>query len=270
VRRGAVAAAGLLVTLALAACGVGGTKAASSATTSSAATPSDTVSTGTGTGTGTATDTAGATGTGTSAGTTGTSTDTTAATGDSTATTSGATSTGKGGRKGHKGNGLPAAPAGLAQTAGFATYERCQGTCTGAVPATLRRPLKLPSDDGGPCPITLNAQPASIGKASGGLGFHNVSGSLWMIGEATWRVPASYTGPLLIRGEMLGGGALGFGTGTVPYDELQLLDAGRGAPRVIGGGRAWITYTRIRSEGCYAFQVDGTTFSEVLVIRAIG
>ena len=69
---------------------------------------------------------------------------------------------------------------------------------------------------------------------------------------------------------MIGGGALGFGTGTMPYDELQLLDAGQGAPRVAGGGRAWITYTRVQAGGCYAYQVDGTSFSEVVVFRAVG
>jgi hypothetical protein len=81
---------------------------------------------------------------------------------------------------------------------------------------------------------------------------------------------ATYTGPVLIRGEMLGGGALGFGSGATPYDELQLLDAGKGAPHVAGGGRAWVTSTRIRSGGCYAYQVDGTGFSGVVVFRAVG
>jgi hypothetical protein len=240
------AAAGLLVTLALSACGAGGTKTSSSATTSTA------------TGAGLA-----ATGTGTAA-----TTATSPASGAVTSTTSGH-ARGRG-RKATKGNRVPAAPAGLTPTTGYGTYERCQGTCTGAVPPALRRPLKLPSADGGPCPITLNAQPASTGAASAGVGFRRVSGSPWLIAEATWRVPHSYAGPLLIRGAMLGGGALGFGTGAIPYDELQLVDAGRGAPRVAGGGRAWITYTRVRSAGCYAYQVDGTSFSEVVVFRAVG
>lgn len=239
------AAAGLLITLALSACGTGATTSASRATTTAGATP-----------TGTATGTAPA-GTGT------------AATSSQAATTTGSPSSrGRGGKE-HKGDGLPAAPAGLSQTAGYGTYERCQGTCTGAVPAALRRPLKLPAADGGPCPITLNARPASTGTPSAGLGFRGVSGSQWRIAEVTWRVPASYAGPLLIRGAMLGGGALGFGTGAAPYDELQLLDAGRGAPRVVGGGRAWITYTRVRAAGCYAYQVDGTSFSEISVFRAV-
>ncbi len=238
----AVAAAGLLVTLALAACGTGAAHSSSTATTSAAGAPAA----------GTATGTSG-TGTGTSV----TST-----------ISSGADRHGHGQGK-HAGNGQPAAPAGLAQTAGYATYERCQGTCTGAVPAGLRRPLKLPSADGGPCPITIKAQPASPRQLPAGLGFHDVNGSQWQTAEVTWNVPGAYTGPLLIRGAMIGGGALGFGTGAVPYDELQLDDAGQGAPRVAGGGRAWITYTRVRSGGCYAYQVDGTSFSEVVVFRAV-
>jgi hypothetical protein len=253
------AAVGLLMTLALAACG---TKASSS-TTSSAAPPA------TGTGTapaGTATGSTG-TGTGTAAGTgTGTG-DTTTATSQTTSTTSGSQQRG---RHGHGDNGLPAAPAGLTPTAGYATYERCQGTCTGSVPAALRRALKLPADDGGPCPITLNSQgPVSPHELPAGVGFHSVSGSQWMEAQVTWTAVGGYTGPLLIRGAMLGGGAVGFGAGAVPYDELQLLDAGQGAPRVTGGGRAWITDTRIRSGGCYAYQVDGSSFSEVVVFRAV-
>jgi len=247
-----VAAAGLLLMLAPAACGVGSKPSAGSSATAprSAAAGS--------TGTGTA-------GTGTGAGAaTGTTT-------SSSSTTAAATSSGRAahGRGKHGAGGRPAAPAGLSQTAGYATYERCQGTCTGAVPASLRRPLKLPAADGGPCPVTLHPQPASTGRASAGVGFRAVSGSQWAIAEATWTVPASYTGPLLIRGAMLGGGAIGFGTGAVPYDELQLLDGGKGAPGVEGGGRAWITYTRVRSGGCYAYQVDGTGFSEVVVFRAV-
>ncbi len=247
-RAGARAAAGLLVTLALAGCGTGAPKGSASTTTSPAATSPAT--------------------TATSA--TGTDTPTTAASAQTHATTT-ATASGSHGRgqKGHQGSGLPAAPAGLAQTAGYATYEGCQGTCAGAVPAALRHPLKLPAADGGPCPITIKAQPASPRELPAGLGFHGVSGSQWLTTEVTWTVPGSYTGPLLIRGAMIGGGALGFGTGAVPYDELQLLDAGRGTPRVAGGGRAWITHTRVRSGGCYAYQVDGTSFTEVVVFRAI-
>jgi hypothetical protein len=250
------AAVGLLMTLALAACG---TQASSSAT-------SGTPAAGTGTSAGTGTDPAG---TGTDSTAAGTGTGATA-TASSHATAASTSTPGSRRRRRHGGNGLPAAPVGLTPTAGYASYERCQGTCTGAVPASLRRPLDLPSDDGGPCPITINPHgPVSLRELPAGVGFHVVSGSQWLEAHVTWTAVGGYTGPLLIRGEMLGGGALGFGTGRVPYDELQLLDAGQGAPRVTGGGRAWIAATRIRSGGCYAYQVDGTSFSEVVVFRAV-
>jgi hypothetical protein len=259
VRLCASAAAGLLVTLALAACGVGTKQSSSSATTPAAASTQTTSS--------------GSTGTGTSASGTGADTDSGTGTDGTTATSQTTTTSGSGHRRGKKGtDDLPAAPAGLAQTAGYGTYERCQGTCTGSVPTALRRPLDLPDDDGGPCPITVNADgPVSPHVLDAGVGFRSVNASQWLIAEVTWTGSGSYTGPVLIRGAMLGGGgALGFGTAIVPYDELQLLDPGQGAPRVASGGRAWITYSRVRSGGCYAYQVDGSGFSEVVVFRAVG
>ncbi len=257
--RSGVAAVGLLVAVALSGCSVGShaSSSPSSATTSSTA---DAATTGTGAATGTGTGSG--TGTGTEAGT---------GTGTASSDTTSATRAGGHHGKGKKGDGLPAAPDGLAQTAGYATYERCAGTCTGSVPASLRRPLHLPSDDGGPCPITITPPgPASPRSLPAQVGFTRVSGSAWSAAPVTWAVSGAYTGPLLIRGELLGGsGAIGFGTGATPYDELQLSDAGQGAPRIQGGGRAWITEARVQSSGCYAYQVDGTTFSEVVVFRAV-
>ena len=94
-------------------------------------------------------------------------------------------------------------------------------------------------------------------------------GSAWRGGRVTWISARSYTGPVLIRGTELGGpSALGFGEGRVPYDELQLLASGMGAGRPSGGGREWLSFTRVRSPGCYAYQVDGTSFSTVIVFRA--
>jgi hypothetical protein len=94
-------------------------------------------------------------------------------------------------------------------------------------------------------------------------------GSLWRAAQVTWSSAPSYTGPVLIRGAELGGtGAVGFGEGRVPYDELQLLAPGMGASRPPGGGREWLSFTRVRRPGCYAYQVDGTSFSTVIVFHA--
>jgi hypothetical protein len=96
-------------------------------------------------------------------------------------------------------------------------------------------------------------------------------GSAWLGAKVLWTASGSYQGPLLIRARQLGGsGAVGFGEGRVPYDELQLLSSGQGAPPISGGGRAWMSYTRVKAGGCYAYQVDGTTFSHVIVFKAAG
>ena len=79
---------------------------------------------------------------------------------------------------------------------------------------------------------------------------------------------ASYEGPILIRGRRVdGASAVGFGEGHVPYDELQLLAPGQGAATPRGTGREWFTFTRVQGPGCYAYQVDGTSLSEVVVFR---
>ncbi len=94
-------------------------------------------------------------------------------------------------------------------------------------------------------------------------------GSAWKVARVTWAAAKSYPGPVLIRGRQLAGpGAVGFGEGRTPYDELQLLAPIVGAPSVPGEGRAWLSFTRVRSAGCYAYQVDGTSFSSVIVFKA--
>ena len=93
--------------------------------------------------------------------------------------------------------------------------------------------------------------------------------SAWNGGRVTWVADPSYEGPVLIRGRQLGGsGAVGFGEGHIPYDELQLNAPGSGAATPRGSGREWPTFTRVMAPGCYAYQVDGTGFSEVIVFRA--
>jgi hypothetical protein len=168
-------------------------------------------------------------------------------------------------------SGTPSAPVGLAQTVGYGTYELCQGVCTGSVPSSLRRPLQLPADDGGPCPVTLRANGPVFPSTGTEVGMSGFIGSSWPGVRVTWVAGAAYQGPILIRGAQIGGtGAVGFGEGHTPYDELQLLDSGQGARPVVDGGRAWLAYTRVPSSGCYGYQVDGTSFSEVLVFRAVG
>jgi hypothetical protein len=139
------------------------------------------------------------------------------------------------------------------------------------VPASLRRPLHLPSlAAGAPCRAAAGSGPVKP------LGSANVSltrffGSAWQGARVTWVASASYQDPVLIRGRQLQGGpAVGFGEGNTPFDELQLLAPGQGAATPRGSGREWMTFTRVRGPGCYAYQVDGTSFSEVIVFLAAG
>ncbi len=160
--------------------------------------------------------------------------------------------------------GTPPAPDGLRRVTGYGSYELCASQCSGTVPAGLRRALHLPrgcSASGGSSPV------APSGTAD--VHLSEFIGSAWRAGRVQWVAAPSYRGPVLIRGRRLDGtGAVGFGEGRVPDDELQLLASGQQAPTPPGGGRAWLSFTRVRVPGCYGYQVDGTSFSRVIVFRA--
>ena len=75
---------------------------------------------------------------------------------------------------------------------------------------------------------------------------------------------------LLARAAVLSTFDLGaFSAGTDDTTMVTFLQDECGRVETPGGGRAWITYTRVRGGGCYAYQVDGTGFSEVIVFRAV-
>jgi hypothetical protein len=160
--------------------------------------------------------------------------------------------------------GTPPAPDGLRQTTGYGSYDLCAGTCSGSVPASLRRPLHLPHRCGGG-----GASPVSP-QGGADLKLTQFIGSSWAGARVTWIAESSYRGPVLIRGARTdgGGGAVGFGEGHVPLDELQFLGSGQQAPPPPPGGRSWLSFTRVRGPGCYAYQVDGTNFSRVIAFRA--
>ena len=82
-----------------------------------------------------------------------------------------------------------------------------------------------------------------------------------------WYIPPSYQGPALIRGSRLDGPQLvRFGPGRVPSPELH-IDVGettswQGQPP---GSRGRPSTVRVKEPGCYAFQIDGTSFSRIVV-----
>ncbi len=86
--------------------------------------------------------------------------------------------------------------------------------------------------------------------------------------KAMWAVDPRYVGPVLVRGRQLDGDdVLRFEKG-----EPGFYDAGRAHPAAElreSGGYVHPAVTRVRTPGCYAYQVDGIGFSYSIVFRAV-
>jgi hypothetical protein len=148
----------------------------------------------------------------------------------------------------------------------------------------LHRPLHIPTlAPGAPCPVTPVTL-TKFGNAQGRgpvwpvLAFPQLSFSYpvqphqiyypsdWSGNKVLW-VARRYWGPVLIRGAQVDGpNELRFGLNHVPGREMRLSSVGGHSP---GGWQNRPSTTRLRAPGCYAWQVDGTTFSRVIVFRAV-
>jgi hypothetical protein len=93
-------------------------------------------------------------------------------------------------------------------------------------------------------------------------------GTGWGGNKVLWWVTGTYHGPVLIRGRELGGNhVVRFDTGRpLPPKEIRVFP-GRGHA-LWKGARDRPSYTRLQTPGCYAYQLDGTTFSRVVVFEA--
>jgi hypothetical protein len=161
---------------------------------------------------------------------------------------------------------------------------------TGQVPASLRRPLRIPPRPAaGRCPRTTATRRAEWGELLLGpgpvyVGSVNPDGRQrlivledrgvpvrgWRGFKTRWVVHPSYAGPVLIRGRALGGGApVGFGADPTPWPEVQLWPREPKEPAEYP--RDFLGHmTRVPRPGCYAWQIDGEDFTEVIVFQAIG
>jgi hypothetical protein len=94
----------------------------------------------------------------------------------------------------------------------------------------------------------------------------------WGGQKVFWFVHPDYGGPVLIRGRRLGGWEwMRFDRGPRPPAEIRIepgetVTWGGQAP----GSRGRPSYVRVRAPGCYAAQIDGTTFSNMVVFRVSG
>jgi hypothetical protein len=157
----------------------------------------------------------------------------------------------------------------------------------------LRRPLHLPKvAPGAECPVSKVDRRfdfAKYGVAEGvGAGpaypirndvlifdsntSGELAGSKWSGAKVLWFVSPRYRRPVLIRGRRLDRpDVLRFDRGKVPPSELRIPSGSSivGNPGVRDFGQRYRpSYTRLRAAGCYAYQVDGASFSYTVVFRA--
>jgi hypothetical protein len=91
----------------------------------------------------------------------------------------------------------------------------------------------------------------------------------WAGQKTLWAIQPGYTGLVLVRGVQLDGpNEVRFGQGDVPATELLFSVPGEAQPDPPNGWTYEIDYTRVRGPGCYAYQIDGETFSDVVVFQA--
>ena len=92
--------------------------------------------------------------------------------------------------------------------------------------------------------------------------------------KTPWIVPASYRGPVLIRGARIDGrGSISFAKAFGQHlKELRYRSGESNGARIRIAGlpgryRLLASASSFRTAGCYAFQIDGTSFSAVIVMR---
>jgi hypothetical protein len=152
--------------------------------------------------------------------------------------------------------------------------------------STLRqRPLKVPTiTPGSPCPTDRGAVvSAEFGLAFGDGPVYAVLGAEsdgivsydatrqeggWFYRKVLWIGRPGFKGATLVRGRQLDGpGELRFGDGPNPSTELPLNIDNRRAST--SGWTDWPSETRLKSPGCYAFQVDTPSATQVITFKAV-
>jgi hypothetical protein len=158
----------------------------------------------------------------------------------------------------------------------------------GGTPQALWRPLHLPTvAPGETCPVSPRR---AITRYTSGVGAGpiypthvdpwNVAfpppenslayGTGWSVDKTPFVRKKTFKGPFVVRGQRIDGtGVVGFSGpgGRRPFEALQFA-AGRSAAE-FAGSTGWPTLVWMSAPGCYALQIDGETFSRVVVFRVI-
>lgn len=134
----------------------------------------------------------------------------------------------------------------------------------GTLASSLGRGLaRMPVAGRGPVYfMSVGGEPAG----SVGIGESRRDSRGWRGQKAPWIADPRYRGPILIRGARIDApGPMRFARGT--GDHLRAIHQRRGVSVQPNGWRAWPALLLVRAPGCYALQVDGLSFSRVIVIR---
>ncbi|TMJ95193.1 MAG: hypothetical protein E6G67_07775 [Actinobacteria bacterium] len=139
---------------------------------------------------------------------------------------------------------------------------------TGRIPRELRRPLRLPELALGRGPVQPLIAASGGEQTRGIVPFQRWSGGgHWWSVKTLWFSHPRYRGPVFIRGRRVGGSdQIVFG------ERPTLVDPQLPPTRTVNGRdgwREWPGATFIRHFGCYAWQVDGTSFSSLIVFKAV-
>jgi hypothetical protein len=155
---------------------------------------------------------------------------------------------------------------------------------------TLARPLHLPHvAPGHRCPTALTARTVDgqalngvspaflVGAPAAPAGVISLAQSAtdslgWRSQKTPWQIARSYNGPILIRGARIdqpGAVRFAFGNGQHLHELRFAIGANYALPHHLDQWRLLPFATLFRAKGCYAFQVDGTTFSHVVTMRVV-
>ena len=95
------------------------------------------------------------------------------------------------------------------------------------------------------------------------------AGSAWGGNKVLWAVAPSVTTSVLVRGRRLDGAdVVRFGSEINPDEELLLPAPTPGGHRLPSGWRDFPGATRIKRAGCYAYEIDTPSESNVIVFQA--
>ena len=163
------------------------------------------------------------------------------------------------------------------------------GVTASAFAALSGVPLKLPRPEPGrSCPLSkLSQLGPHLGDALGSGPVYVFSGEIVGSGhgnKVAWGANPTYSGPIRIRGGRIDGNGqlllegpdnywrgapLKTVEGTDLYPELDFLESHSIFPKVPSGWRMWPSDTYVASPGCYAWQVDGIGFTELITFHSL-